>query len=305
MRPEQSYDDPTVTDQTPLLSYVPSSDGLQLAIHDLGGPADPLAPVLLFSHATGFHGRAWEPMAEYLLPTYRCLAIDHRGHGLTETPEGTSLDWSLMGDDVVSVIDSKLIGPGRTMHGIGHSMGGAALALAALQRPSAFQSLWLYEPVIVPPGALPPESSPNFMAESAARRRAAFPSFEAALANFASKPPLNELHPRALHAYVQGGFATEPDGSVRILCRPESEATVYRGAAASNAFDAIIQLELPVAIAVGKPGTFGPGTFAPRVLSELRHGTKVERPDVGHFGPLEDPEGMAGDVARWAERSTL
>jgi pimeloyl-ACP methyl ester carboxylesterase len=299
---DQSYDDPTMSDHRPGLSYVPSSDGLQLAVHDLGGPDDPLAPVLLFSHATGFHGRVWEPMAEQLLPTYRCLAIDHRGHGLTETPEGTSLDWSRMGDDVVAVIDSELIGPGRMMHGIGHSMGGAALALAALQRPNAFQSLWLYEPVIVPPGALPPEAAPNFMADRAARRKASFPSFEAAVANFAAKPPLNELHPQALRAYVEGGFATRADGSVQILCRPEAEAAVYRGAAESNAFDAIIQLELPVAIAVGRPGTFGPAAFAPRVLSSLRHGTAIEPSDRGHFGPLEDPNGTADDVAQWLER---
>jgi pimeloyl-ACP methyl ester carboxylesterase len=288
-----------MSDRQNVLGYVPSSDGLQLAVHDLGGPADPSVPILFFFHATGFHGRVWEPMAEQLRSMYRCLAIDHRGHGLTDTPDGASLDWSLMGDDVVAVIGSELIGPGRMMHGIGHSMGGAALALAARQRPDAFQSLWLYEPVIVPPGALPPESSPNFMADSAARRRASFPSYEAALANFASKPPLNELHPRALRAYVEGGFTSQADGSVMIRCRPEVEAAVYRGAAGNRSFDAIVQLELPVAIAVGKPGTFGPAAFAPHVLSSLRNGTEVVRPHLGYFGPLEDPDGMADDVAHW------
>src|ERR1700722_5255681 len=117
-----------------------------------------------------------------------------------------------MCDDALAVLESDLIGPDRMVHGIAHSMGGAALVLAAARRPHSFRSLWLYEPVIVAPGVLPPSGSPNPMVEAGGRRRSAFASYDEALANFAAKPPLNQLHPDALAAYVRGGVALPGDG---------------------------------------------------------------------------------------------
>jgi pimeloyl-ACP methyl ester carboxylesterase len=272
---------------------------VEIAVHDLGGSDDPSAPLLLFSHATGFHGRVWEPLVARLDGSFRCLGIDHRGHGLTGLPDGASIDWSHMGDDVVAVLESDLVPPNTVVHGIGHSMGGAALVLAALRRSGSFRSLWMYEPVIVPPGALPPQTEPNFMANAAARRRMHFDSKEAARANYASKPPLNELHPEALLAYVDGGFAEKADGTVELLCRPEWEAAVYRGAAGSGAFDIVSQLPIPIALAVGRREQVGPVAFAPQVMTVLQDGTLVDRPHLGHFGPLEEPTSMAADVEQW------
>src|SRR5271169_3212082 len=46
---------------------IDSSDGVRIVLHHLGGPSGKeTTPVLLFSHATGFHGRVWEPMASHL-----------------------------------------------------------------------------------------------------------------------------------------------------------------------------------------------------------------------------------------------
>ena len=42
-------------------------------------------------------------------------------------------------------------------------------------------------------------------------------------------------------------------------------------------------------------------TFVPANLAQLPRGTLVERPHLGHFGPLEDPAGMARDIATWVE----
>jgi pimeloyl-ACP methyl ester carboxylesterase len=69
-------------------AMIASTQGVRVALHDLGGPDDPTAPVLLFAHATGFCGQVWEPTAAPLTDRYRCLAIDLRGHGVSETPDG-------------------------------------------------------------------------------------------------------------------------------------------------------------------------------------------------------------------------
>jgi pimeloyl-ACP methyl ester carboxylesterase len=285
-------------------ALITSTQGVRIAVYDLGAPAGEVdAPIILFSHATGFHGLVWQPMADHLRDRFHCIAIDHRGHGRTEMPAGTSLAWSNMGNDVLAVLDAGLAAPGVPVHAVGHSMGGASLVLAAARRPGVLRSLWLYEPVIVPPGFLPPGSGPNPMAEAAARRRASFDSYELALANYAAKPPLNQLHPDALRAYVEGGFSLQADGSVTLRCAPASEAEVYRGAGESGTWAVLAELELPIAIVAGnrQGDSFGPVHFATAVSEELPRGTLIERAQLGHFGPLQDPATMAADVRSWVQ----
>ena len=285
---------------SPPHTFTASSDGVNVAIHDLGGPDDPAASVLLFSHATGLNGRVWAPMAAALHSRFRCFAIDFRGHGLTESPEGASLAWSGMADDVVAVLDSELIGPNRVVHGVGHSMGGAALILATARRPARVRSLWLYEPIVVNPEMLP-LARPDARAEAATRRRTSFRSYDAAFENFASKPPLNQLHPEALRGYVDGGFILQADGTVSLRCSPGTEAAVFRGAYSSGAWDVLSAVDVPVAVVVGRHDEFSPGMRSRFVVESLPRATLIERPDLGHFGPLEDPSNMAEDFEAWVE----
>ncbi len=278
---------------------IDSSDGVRIALHDLGGPSGSTeVPVLLFSHATGFHGRVWEPVASFLNDQFRCVALDLRGHGVSELPPGAGVAWSGMAEDVLAVLAGDRF-PAGPRHGIGHSMGGAALVLAAGRRPDAFRSLWLYEPVIVPTEGWPLPDGENPMSDGAARRRDRFDSLDQAYENYGSKAPLDQLHPDALRAYVDGGFAPTADGSVALRCRPTTEAEVFRQAATSGAWETVGALEVPVAVVAGRPDGIGPGAFAPATAAALPRGTLIERPRLGHFGPLEDPAAMARDIATW------
>lgn len=278
---------------------IESSDGVQVILHDLGGPSDGTnTPVLLFGHATGFHGRVWEPMASFLRDQFRCVSLDLRGHGMSELPPGVSLAWSGMADDVVAALSSNRF-PKGPVHGIGHSMGGAALVLAAARRANAFQSLWLYEPVIFPTEGGPLPDSDNPMSEVASRRRARFDTLDQAYENYRSKPPLGQLHPDALRAYVDGGFSRDPDGSVTLRCLPSTEAEVFHHAGASGAWGTVASIKVPVAVVSGRPEIIGPVAFAPMIAEALPDGILIVRPELGHFGPLEDPEAMAAEVAAW------
>jgi pimeloyl-ACP methyl ester carboxylesterase len=276
-----------------------SSDGVRIALHDFGGPkGGAAAPVLLFSHATGLHGRVWAPMASFLRDKFRCVSLDLRGHGMSELAPGTGLAWSGMADDVLAALDSSRF-PSGPLHGIGHSMGGAALVLAAGRRPSAFRSLWLYEPVIIPVDDRTLAEGDNPMSMAAARRRSRFDSLDQAYENYRAKAPLDQLHPDALRAYVDGGFAPAPDSSVTLRCLPATEAEVFRHAATSGAWGGVSSLGIPVAIVAGRPDEVGPRSFASAAAAALPQGQLLERPELGHFGPLEDPAAMAEDVAVW------
>jgi pimeloyl-ACP methyl ester carboxylesterase len=283
---------------------VPSTGGVELAVHDLGGPPSHTAPVVLFAHATGLNARVWEPMAAALRDRFSCLAVDFRGHGLSELPEGADVEWPRMGEDVEAVLCSELIAPEQPVHGVGHSMGGAALVLAASATGPRLRSLWLYEPIIAGPGLMPATGGDNPLAEGALRRRASFPSYEAAYENYSSKPPLNELAPDALWGYVLGGFAEQPDGTVTLRCTPSTEAAVFRAAPASGAWDVAATLTQPTEVVSGREEAFGPGSYAPLLVAELANARLLERGDLGHFGPLEDPGGLALDVEHWIDSNS-
>jgi pimeloyl-ACP methyl ester carboxylesterase len=169
--------------------------------------------------------------------------------------------------------------------------------MAAARHPVRFRSLWLYDPAIVP-GRSFPADVPNPLAEGALRRREAFASLEAAVQHYARRPPLDALHPDALEAYVHGGFAQE-GGRVVLRCRPSTEAAVFRGAAGSGAWQALAEVHLPAAVVVGRIEPLSPASFASRIADELGNGVLAERPDLGHFGPLEAPASVAADIADW------
>lgn len=275
-----------------------------MALHDLGGHGPPL----LLTHATGFCGPVWRPLARHLADRYHAFAPDLRGHGESVTPVGLDFHWDGFADDVLAVVDHL-----RDHHGVdgplpavGHSKGGAALLLAEERRPGTFSQLYCFEPVVFPP--MPMEArgddtgasgsgGGNHLAEGALRRRASFPSFGDAYDNFSAKPPLDVLRADALEAYVQGGFRREEDGSVTLRCRPEDEAQVYRMGAHHDAFAHLANVAIPVTIASGRTDPFGPAAMAPAIAERLPHGRLVVFDDLGHFGPLEDPDRIADSVA--------
>ena len=275
------------------MRQVPTPEGSTLAVHELGTGDRPT----LMCHATGFHGAVWEPLARALGEGFGRWALDFRAHGASIAPPGQPLGWDGFRDDVLAVVDALQLPAGQVL-GVGHSMGGAALLLAEQARPGTFAGLWLYEPITPPPAAMPGVDGPNPLADGAARRRSSFPSAEAALANFAAKPPLNVLRADALHAYVRHGFVPGEDGAVHLACRPEDESQTYRQAPGHQAFARLGEVACPVVVACGRDEP-GPVRFAPAVADALPHG-RLERHPFGHFGPLEAPEVCADAVRAFA-----
>ena len=100
---------------------LPSTDGVQIAVHDLGGSG----PTLMLSHATGFHGRCYLPVADLLADRFHSVAFDYRGHGDTPRPAG-ALDWPHFGDHAQPGATALVAAAGGPpLDALGHSLGGA------------------------------------------------------------------------------------------------------------------------------------------------------------------------------------
>lgn len=270
---------------------VPASDGVQVAVHDFGGQG----PALVMAHAAGFHGRVFAPLAAELDGTFRCVAPDLRGHGDTRLPPGHALDWFGLAADVLAAVDG--LGLDRP-YAFGHSSGGAAVLLAEQARPGTFQAIYCFEPIVIPPDSTGANDRGARLAALARRRRDSFPGRDEALAHYSSKPPLDALAPAALRSYVDHGFDDDGAGGARLKCRPEDEAAIYDTATAHDAYARLGEVSCPVTVACGgaTPGCTGDRPFASE--DRLPHGRSEVVPGVGHFGPLERPDVVAGFVGR-------
>lgn len=272
------------------MDLVDSSGGVRVALWELGGSGRPL----LLAHATGFCAHVLSPLAADLTArgSLRCVAPDVRAHGHAETPPGSDLDWRRVADDLLACIDHLGL---RDVDAFGHSMGGAALLLAEMARPGTFRSLWCYEPVVSPADA--PREGVDALMAATLRRRASFPSAADAIANFAAKPPMNQLGPEALRAYVEHGFRPAADGSIELRCRVSDEARLYDEGTRHGAFERLGEVGCAVTVGYGRAETPGPAQMAAEIVDRLPHGRAVEFSHLGHFGPLEAPAEIGAAVA--------
>ncbi|MDP8938201.1 MAG: alpha/beta hydrolase [Actinomycetota bacterium] len=268
-----------------------STDGVEVAVHDLGGDGPPL----LLAHAAGLCGGVFGPLASRLGGRFRCWALDFRGHGDSITPEEVDFAWSGLADDALAGLDHLGL---EGAYGVGHSSGGAALLDAEARRPGTFSALWCFEAIVWPE---PPPLAPRMaLIEGALRRRETFPSRSDAYAHFAAKPPLAALDPDALRAYVECGFADDDagDGSVRLKCRREAEAAVYRQGLTHDGFARLGDVTCDAVVAVGANSPAIGLDVARAQAAALPRGRLEVFDGLGHFGPLEDPDAVAGAVLR-------
>ncbi|MGI9646345.1 MAG: alpha/beta fold hydrolase [Ilumatobacteraceae bacterium] len=266
---------------------LPSSDHVSVAVHEFGGSGPPL----LLSHATGFHGYCYLPIADALDDRLTAFALDYRGHGATARPEDWQVDWDRYGDDALAA--ARAVAPEGGLVGFGHSMGGAALLMAAHRDPDLFDVIVAFEPIVFPTDREGGPPSP--LVDGARRRRSSFDSFDEAIERYGSRPPLQQFDPDVLRLYVAHGFRPAPEG-VRLKCDPEHEARTFEQGAVHTTWDLLPEIGTRVVV-IGSGDGDGPALIAPLIAERLPNATFVELPEATHFAPFVDPAGIADLIA--------
>ncbi len=266
---------------------------MSLVVHEFGGAG----PHLMICHATGFHAECYRPMLAVLTQSFTVWGVDFRAHGGSTVPvpdgSGDPFDWSNIAQDLLRAVDHVGGGP---IAAIGHSMGGAAILMAELECPGTFRAAWVFEPIVFPRDGAP-QVSP--LAEGARRRRQVFDSRDAALARYASRPPLGQFRADALFWYVHAGFEDRANGTVKLACTGENEAATFNGAGMD--VSTIAAITMPVMVAHGQTDLVmsTPASFAPDIAANLANGSIVAYDDLTHFGPFEMPDRIAHDATRF------
>lgn len=252
-------------------------------------------PTLVFLHATGMCARVYLELLEPLATHVRIVAIDARGHGLTELPADPRhipVDWKPYRADLVALVAALGGGPVRLA---GHSFGATVAFETAAEFPGLASSVVLIDPPFIPfahaghyltvrdADGLPL----NPMANQAARRRGHFDSREAARAAYRGRGVFGGWPDRALDDYLEGGFVPDGDG-VRLACTPAWEASSFRGV--STTFEASLsRMAVPFTLVAASEGSTVP--VEEEAVIRRHPGAQVHRiAGTGHFLPVTHPD---------------
>jgi 2-(acetamidomethylene)succinate hydrolase len=94
-------------------------------------------PVAIFLHGITSNAAVWDPIILDLKSDFRCLAVDQRGHGLSDKPE-TGYSAKDLAEDVLALIRTLNAGPALL---VGHSLGARNAVVAATMGPELVRSV--------------------------------------------------------------------------------------------------------------------------------------------------------------------
>lgn len=284
----------------------PRGGEIQIAGWDFGGDG----PIALLHHANGMCAATWALVAMGLRDTCRVIAIDARGHGDSEhlqVPEDYA--WHYFVSDLCAVAEQVLeeTGAPAIELGLGSSFGGIITAGAEAARPGLYRRLMLLDPPIHATRELvdalgyahepEPESRREQLVAQTLRRRAVWPSREAARQAWRDKPLFASWRSEAFELYLDEGMADQPDGSVRLKCPPEVEAHIFRTTGSYGPLDYAPAVNVPVQLIRAAQGFF-PAEFFRLVASLFPKGEYLEMAG-GHMLPLEVPDLVVAQVVGW------
>lgn len=277
---------------------LPDRGGVMTAM-EMGPREQPVD--IVFCHANGFNALTYRSILEPLARDCRILAINMRGHGTCELPaqvEGRT-SWLDLRDDLVALLNVLAEPPVVVA---GHSMGGATGLMAEAIVPSRVRSLVLFDPVIMPKGSRPGPDSAEIgaspLVQGALKRRAVFPSREAALEAYRGRGAFRTWSEEQLADYVAGGFRDRPDGDVELACAPQWEASNF-SSHTHDAWGAFFTGRAPIRIFRAEHGsTCRIDGHEDELLATGR--VRLEMvPDSSHFLPMERPD-LVRDALREA-----
>lgn len=270
----------------------------RIPVIDFGGEG----PILLFSHANGYPPGVYSGLLTLLSSHYRVLAVEHRPLW-QEDPQSVE-SWLSFADDVVELLDEL----GEPVHAFGHSMGGSTLLLASQQRPDAFLSMALMEPVLLPslwqfglrqvgkyfPSRVPP-------IQRALNRVDCWASREDTYAHFRPKAVFKGFSDEGLWDLVTHSTTELAEGGVTLRFTKEWEARCY--ALVHNVWPHLRRLKTPM---IGFRGGRS-NTLAEREWHKWKAlqptGRYHELAEAGHLLPLENPGEISERYLDWQARS--
>lgn len=277
----------------PLTKNVTLSNGLKMRYYEWPGNG----PALIFLHPSSGYGRMWDFTARRLAGEFRVFALDQRGHGDTEKPDGayTAEEYA---EDLHLFI--KQAGLGKAMVA-GHSLGGRVAQVLAGTHPEQVLSIIL---VGGPHYAnfFQERDRVNTVLQGVERMRTSvteFPSKEAALKHLReTRPTYSE---EARNSVVTHNMRRMPGG--RLAFKYDNVRVAQGLTHIADSLRAYAQrTTCPVAIMRGARSTHLTRAEAERIAPFWKKAQIIEV-EADYTLEFENPEGLANAIREFAKVS--
>lgn len=250
-------------------------NGIRLRYETWGVGEQPLALL----HGLGSSADDWFMQLGAFAPHYRCVAIDLRGHGLSDKPVG-AYSMALLASDVVELLCNLGVAPA---HVLGLSLGGMVAQQITIAHPDVVRSLILLNTL---PGLWPPSRGIARLA----LRRLSPPWHRRAMAEQAARVA-GDLFPHPQHAMLKA------QAQARLAANdPTAYQQVMRAIIGFRPGRALRRIACPVLIVAGAMDRVVPGTYQARLRRTLPRARFVSIPDGGHACNIEWPDAVNAAV---------
>ena len=235
----------------------------------------PDLPVLVLLNSIGTDMALWDTSVPHLLPAFRLLRIDTRGHGASDAPAG-DYTLAMLADDVVAVMDAA----GVTNAAIaGVSLGGMIAMELALRHPARVTALAL----ICTSATMDAAAWQARIAK--VRTEGTVAIADLVMGRFLS-PKFAETHVGATQSVRAGLIAMADDG--------------YAGCGAAIRDMAVIErlpgIAVPTLVVAGNRDTSTPFAGHGEHIAAAIPGATIVHLDAAHLAPIETPAALAATV---------
>lgn len=260
-------------------------------------------PRLVFAHANGFPGLSYRSLLNPLAETFDLHPLDRLGH---HPDYPVNHNWGNLVDELLSYLpetDTPLLG-------VGHSLGGTLMAMAADKQPERFCGVIMLDPpLMLGKDAWAMKAAKRFgfvdrvtPAGKTLGRRTVWPSREAMASSLGRRGLFRRFTPEALNDYIEAGTRLLNDGSAELTFDPGIEVEIFRHL--PDHLSRLPQrLGVPLELVAGKESHL---LTASRIKRMKRRGLSVSEVPGTHMFPMEHPdETRAAILAAWQRLSSV
>jgi 3-oxoadipate enol-lactonase len=253
-------------------------NGTRLHVSDQG-----TGHAVILLHGLGCDGTDWAPQVEAFSERYRCITVDHRGHGRSDRTVGGGFSIPGFAADAVAILDHLAV---DRAHVVGLSMGGMIAQEVALSAPERVCTLSLLD-TFARAGAL--GEGMGAMADQVAAD-----GLDLIASGFQAM------------VFASGTPAARPDVIERFDAQfrentPACLASAMRAIGQVDTIDRLAGLRVPTLVLCGAEDNLTPIAQAEE-LGNAIPGARFEIvPDAGHFSNIENPDHVNGALAKQLE----